>query len=142
MIDSELSTQLLLRLDNDGRSIIPKESNDESLILYGIANDSHNFHLLNEEIKSWLDYPISKSISILNQTEHEFRSETNQQVFLVEVSEGWEQIALHNLEKLLRLWELQPPIDFSINRPIGRILRDFYRGINSGERIYCQSLLT
>ena len=135
---AELIRVLLSRLADGKRTLLPAKVNNTTR-WYGIAGSDRDGRLLTEEMASWLGPPLCDQTDVVEQPEDVVDERaallTNNGILLRNrVAAGWQSEARENVRSLVDMWTLTPERSLDVQRPVGRVLRNFYEAIAARDR--------
>jgi len=113
---------------------------------YGFASSNREVGVLREELNAWVGLPLSEGCLVVQEPEDQFDTEVlrlfpKQLVVRIKINEGWEENSWESISRLMRLWEIAPERSTDLLRPVGRILRQFYDGINAQDQEVAEEAL-
>ena len=129
------------------RTVLPARVGGETR-WYGVARTASEGRHLREEMRSWLGPPVAhpvvqvpaRSSDRLDQIALELAGREGV-VLVALIDPKYLRAAREAMQQLLSLWEISPPRQHSIPRPVGRVLRDFYEALLVRDRVAAEDAL-
>lgn len=144
---AQLLDTLRTRFDRLGkRTLLPSRTAGVTR-WYGLAPTPRDGHLLRDEIRCWLDRPLTSGRADVTQTTADpvdrlaLDLVPQGAAMRVDVAPGWMQPVRRNVEALTTIWALEPDRGIDQPRPVGRILRQFYDSLMGNDRSQAEAAL-
>ena len=132
--------------DQPRRTVLPARSGGLTR-WYGFSPSSVEERLLLEEIRSWVGSPIGSRVQHVLPTstdpldQHALRVAGDRRVVRTTIAESHLAAGRTALRGLLQLWAIAPSRVRIADRPVGRVLRDFYQALVVGDRQMAESAI-
>lgn len=144
---AHLLNTLRTRFDRLGeRTLLPARSAGVTR-WYGLGPTSRDGRLLRDEMRCWLDRPLTNGRTDVPRTTTDPTDRLalglvpNGAVMRVDVAPGWVQPVRRNIEALTTIWAIEPDRSVEKPRPVGRILRQFYDSLVGNDRPQAEAAL-
>ena len=140
---ADLVHHLAVRLAAGKRSLLPALAEGVTR-WYGFAPDPREGRLLAEEVEAWLAPPVGARAVQVGAggdavDDAAGRVAPDGVLLRIDIVKAWRSDARANVRSLLDMWQTAPERGMDVQRPVGRVLRDFYESLGARDRVAAQA---